>query len=210
MKKILIADDHPIIREGLKQILNGYGDAITIDSIDTCLGVLNTLRQNTYDLLLLDINMPDKMGLDILEELKDNYPALPVLILSIYPEEQYAISALKLGADGYLVKKTAPNELLKAIEQVSRGEKYVSSSLAKRLAQYVEADKRIMPHERLSGREYQVMRMIVSGKSLTEIAENLLLSVKTVSTYKVRILEKMGMSNNIELVRYAIGHGLID
>lgn len=210
MKKILIADDHPIVLEGLKQILTVYKDTIVIEEVDTCKGVLDKVSQNIYNLLLLDINLPDMMGLDILEELKNRYPKLPILILSIYPEEQYAICAMKLGADGYLVKKSAPKELIKAIEQVSHGEKYISSSLAQRLAHYVEADNRIMPHEMLSGREYQVMNMIASGKSITEIAEELIISVKTVSTYRTRILEKMAMKNNIELARYAVKQGLID
>lgn len=209
MIKLLMADDHPIVREGLKQILSKYEDIAVAGEAETCMEVLKKVRQHDYDLVLLDINMPDGIGLDILEEMKSRHPKLPVLILSAYPEEQYAICALKSGASGYVVKKSAPRELITAIRQVSQGKKYVSSALAQRMADYVGTNKDIMAHERLSNRESQVMRMIASGKTITEISRELSLSVTTVSTYRTRVLEKMEMQKNAEIISYAVKQGLV-
>lgn len=209
MIRLLIADDHPIVREGLKQILSKDGDIVVAGEAETCAEVLEKIAGNNYDLVLLDVNMPDRLGLDILDEIKSIRPKLPVLILSAYPEEQYAISALKSGAFGYIVKKSAPKELVTAIRRVGQGMKYVSSSLAERLADYVE-EKNVMPHERLSSRERQVMLMLSSGRKMTEISKELALSLNTISTYRSRILEKMGMKRNVELITYAIKHGLLN
>lgn len=209
MIRLLMADDHPIVREGLKQILSKYDDIVVAGEAETCMEVLKKVRQHDYDLVLLDINMPDGIGLDILEEMKSIHPKLPVLILSAYPEEQYAICALKSGASGYVVKKSAPRELITAIRQVAQGKKYVSSTLAQRMADYVGTNKDIMAHERLSNRESQVMRMIASGKTITEISRELSLSVTTVSTYRNRVLEKMGMQKNAEIISYAVKQGLV-
>lgn len=210
MINVLIADDHPIVREGLKQILAKQSDIVVAGEAASCKEVLKLVNQDQYDVVLLDIKMPDRMGLDIIEELKIKYPKLPILILSTYSEEQYAITALKSGASGYVVKESAPKELIKAITQVTKGVKYVSSSLAQRMTYYLADDENIMPHEKLSSREYQVMCMICSGESLSQIADELLLSVKTIGTHRTRILNKMGLKNNIELALYALKMGLID
>ena len=210
MIRVLIADDHPIVREGLKQILSKNNGITVTGEAGSCREVLKMTSQDPFDVVLLDIKMPDRMGLDILDELKSKQPGLPVLILSTCPEEQYAIAAMRSGAFGYLEKKSAPKELILAIKQATQGMKYVSSSLAQRMAQYLEGDEKITLHEKLSSREYQVMCMLCSGKSSTKIADELLLSVKTISTHRTRILKKMGMKNNIELARYAVNQGLIE
>jgi two-component system invasion response regulator UvrY len=209
MIKLLIADDQPIFREGLKQILSSNENIVVAGEAESCDEVMKMLVENEYSVLLLDINMPDKIGLDILEDLKSKYPDLPVLILSSYPEKQFAITALKQGASGYLVKKSAPNELVKAIERVTLGEKYISASLAQQLACNLGSEESCPPHERLSKREYQVMCMLAAGKTATEVSGELSLSIKTISTYRARIFEKMKMNNNIELVAYSIKHELV-
>jgi DNA-binding NarL/FixJ family response regulator len=210
MIKILIVDDHPIVREGLKQILSDSIDMIVIDEASNGQEVLEKVWKNGYDVILLDISLPGRSGIDILKQLKNEKPKLPVLVLSIYPEEQYAVRVLKAGASGYLTKKSAPDELITAIRKVSQGGKYVSLSLAERLAKEMEVDVNGPPHERLSDREYQVMHMIATGKSVKNIAEELSLSVKTISTFRTRILEKMNMKNNAEIIHYAIRQGLIE
>lgn len=210
MIKVLITDDHPIVREGLKRILSKRKDITVSGETSNCRDTLKKIKNEDYDVLLLDIKMPGRMGIDILEELKNEKPELPVLMLSTCPEEQYAISALRSGAAGYLVKDSAPKELIAAIEAVTKGDKYISASLAQRLAANLIGAGSSLPHEELSGREYQVMMMIVSGKTLTQIADELILSVKTVSTFRARVLKKMKMKSNIELTRHAIKHGLTD
>ena len=172
--------------------------------------MLNKVRASYYDVILLDITMPGRDGVDILRQLKSERPGLPVLILSIHPEEQYAVRALRAGASGYLTKESAPDELVAAIRKVSMGGKYVSSSLAEKLASDLKNNSAQLPHQSLSDREYQVMCMIASGKTVTEIAEELSLSVKTISTYRSRILEKMKMKSNAELTSYAIRNRLVD
>lgn len=210
MIKILVADDHAIVRQGLKQIVADTSDMVVAGEAVDGQEVLDQVRKEGWDLILLDISMPGRGGIDILKELKTERPKLPVLILSMYPEEQYAIRALKAGAAGYLTKESAPEELIEAIRKVSRGSKYISASLAESLASHVgttNAEK--PPHETLSDREYQVMLMIASGKTVSEIAAELSLSVKTISTNRVRALRKMGMKTNAELTYYAIKHGLV-
>ena len=210
MIKILVADDHTIVREGLKQILAETSDIVVSGEAANAQEILNKIFKNDYDVVLLDISMPGKSGLDILKDLKSIKPKLPVLILSMHPEEQYAVRVLKSGASGYLTKGSAPDELITAIRKVSLGGKYVSSVLAEKLAFNLEKDVEKPIHETLSDREFQVMCMIASGKVISEIAEELLLSVKTISTYRARILEKMKMKNNAEITYYAIKNGLVD
>jgi DNA-binding NarL/FixJ family response regulator len=210
MINILIADDHAIVRKGLKQILAETPDMVVADEASNGYEVLEKVKKNDFDVLLLDISMPGKSGLDILKELKAEKPKLPVLVLSMYPEEQYAIRVLRAGASGYLTKESAPEELVVAMRKVAQGKKYVSPSLAEKLAFDLEMDTTKPPHEMLSDREYQVLCMIASGKTVGEIAENLLLSAKTISTYRARILEKMKMKNNAELTHYAIQNRLVD
>ena len=209
MIKILIADDHAIIREGLKQILAETSDMVVAGEAADGREVLDHVRKDDYDLVLLDIAMPGRGGLDTLKQLKHDKPELPVLVLSMYPEEQYAIRAFKAGASGYLTKESAPEELISAIRKVTQGGKYVSSSLAEKLAFNLETDTEKPLHEMLSDREYQVIIMIASGKTVKEISDKLSLSVKTISTNRVRALNKMGMKNNAEVTYYAIKQGLV-
>ena len=210
MIKILIADDHAIVREGLKQILSESPDLVVVAEASSGQEVLEKISKNDLDLVVLDIAMPGRGGLDILKEIKTQKPRLPVLMLSMYPEEQYAIRVLKSGASGYLTKESAPSELVMAIRQISQGKKYISPSLAEKLAIDLELSPDKLPHEILSDREYQVMCMIASGKTLKEIADGLSLSIKTISTYRSRILEKMNMKTNAELTHYAIKNNLVD
>jgi len=209
MLRILIADDHPVVRRGLKQIVAETSDMVITGEASNGAEVLNKVWGNDYDVVLLDISMPDKSGMDILAELKCMKPNLPILVLSIHPEEQYAMRMLRAGASGYLTKEMAPPELIKAIRKVSQGGKYVSSSLAERFVIDLEIGTEKLPHETLSNREYQVMCMITSGKAAREIAKELSLSVKTVSTHRSHILKKMNMRNNTELIRYAIQNHLL-
>lgn len=210
MIKILIADDHAIVREGLKQIVAETTDIVVADEATSGHEVLKKVWDTEYDVVILDISMPGRGGVDILKQLKGQKPNLPILILSMHPEEQYAVRVLKAGAAGYLTKASAPDELITAIRRVSTGRKYVSSSLAEKLAFDLERDTEKPCHEILSDREYLVMCMIASGKRVQEIAEELCLSVKTISTYRSRVLEKMKMKNNAELMHYAMKQGLVD
>ena len=209
MLKILIADDHPVFRRGLKQIIAETTDMVVAGEATNGWEVLSKVRTGDYDLVLLDISMPGKDGMDVLTQLKNERPALLVLMVSMHPEEQYAVRALKAGASGYLTKESAPDELIVAIRKVSTGGKYVSSALAERLAALLQEDAEALPHEALSSREYQVMCMIASGKTLKEIGGELSLSIKTISTYRSRILEKMKMRNNAELIHYAVKNRLV-
>jgi two-component system invasion response regulator UvrY len=208
--KILIADDHRIVREGLKQILAETPDMVVADEANNAQEVLKKVWANEYDVLLLDISMPGRSGLDILKQLKSDRPKLSVLVLSMYSEEQYALRALKAGASGYMTKESATDELIEAIRKVSTGRKYISPSVAERLAFSLESGDERPPQETLSDREFQVMCMIASGKTIKAIAEELSLSIKTVSTYRSRILEKMRMKNNAELTHYAIQNKLVE
>lgn len=207
--KILIADDHPIVREGYKKILSDTADMIVADEAENGQEVMERIRKKDYDLILLDISMPGRSGLEVLKDLKALKPKLPVLILSIYPEEQYAVRAFRAGASGYLTKASAPNELITAIRKISQGGRYISSSMAEKLTYYLDADASKAPHESLSDREYQVMLMIASGKTVSEIGDELCLSVKTISTYRTHIIEKMKLKNNAEITLYAIQNKLV-
>jgi len=207
---ILIVDDHAIVRKGIRQILLETSDKYAVEEACNGQEALEKVYKNNYDLVLMDISMPGRSGLDILKQLKQEKPKVPVIILSVYPEEQYAVRALKTGAAGYLTKESAPEELIRAIRKVSRGGgKYVTASIAEKLASAIGIDLEKLPHEDLSNREYQVLCMIASGKTATQISEELSLSVKTVSTYRTRILGKMGMKNNAELTHYAVKNSLV-
>ena len=210
MIRILIADDHRIVREGLKQILAETPDMIVVDEASNGQEVLGKVWENDYDVVLLDISMPGRSGLDNLKQLKNEQPKLAVLVLSMYSEEQYAIRALRAGASGYMTKESAPDDLIEAIRKVSTGRKYISPTVAEKLAVSLEANDERPAHENLSDREYQVMCMIASGKTIKTIADELSLSVKTVSTYRTRILEKMRMKNNAELTHYSIQNRLVE
>ena len=210
MFKIMIADDHAVVRRGLRQIINDEPDFEVVGEAVNGQEVLSMIEENNCDVLVLDITMPDKNGLVVLQETKALHPQLPVLILSMHPEDQFAMRALKLGASGYLTKESAPEELVGAIRKVISGAKYISSTLADQLVAEIGApEPRPMP-ERLSEREFQVLRQIAQGRTIGQIAETMALSVKTISTYRTRLLLKMKMKTNAELVRYAVQHGLVD
>jgi DNA-binding NarL/FixJ family response regulator len=209
MIRILVADDHAVVRQGVKQILADVSDMAVKDESQNGSETLEKVLQNDYDVVLLDISMPGRSGLEILEDIKNQRPKLAVLILSMHPEEQYAVRALRAGASGYLTKASAPQELIGAIRKVAGGGKYVTSSLAEKLADEIEIDTEKLPHERLSNREHQVMLMLAEGKSVSDIADELCLSVKTISTYRTRIMDKMGMKKNAELTLYAVHNKLI-
>lgn len=209
MPNILIADDHPIVRTGLKQIIADEPDINIIGEVSNGVEVLEFLMKNACDLVLLDLAMPKRTGLDVINEIKQLQPKIGILVLSIYPEEQYAVRALRAGASGYLTKASAPNELINAIYKVLSGGKYISISLAEILASEIDQHTPQHAHERLSDREHQVMLMLAAGKTVTEVAQELNLSVKTISTYRARILEKMNMRNNAQLTFYAVEKHLI-
>ena len=210
MYRILIADDHPIVRRGLRQILEENSSVSNVDEAETGREALEKVKKGKFDIILLDISMPGMSGLETLEEIKRLKPSLPVLILTIYPEEEYAVRALKTGASGYLTKKSAPDELITAIRKLARGERYISPSLAEFLATHLTGETEKPHHESLSNREFQVMRMIASGKSLKEIAGDMSLSPKTISTFRTRILQKLDLKSNAELIQYALKHGLME
>jgi two-component system invasion response regulator UvrY len=208
--RVLIADDHAVVRRGLKDILADAFGKPTIGEAKTSQETLLCAQKQDWDIVILDISMPGKNGIELLGDLKEIRPRVPVLILSVYPEEQFARRALRGGAAGYLTKESVPEELVKAVRKVLGGGRYISTSLAEKLAWDLGGigDKPL--HELLSDREFQVFRMIASGKAVKEIADELALSVKTISTYRGRILEKSGMRNNAELIRYAIQNHLVD
>ncbi len=210
MIKILIADDHAIVREGLKQIIADVSDMVISGEAGNAQEAMEEVRKGNYDVLVLDFSMPGGSGLDVLKNIKNEKPELPVLMLSIHPEEQYAVRLLRAGASGYLTKESASDELIAAIRRVSQGRKYITTTLAEKLVGDLEFDSEKPRHETLSDREYQIFSMIASGKTVGEIAEELFLSVKTVSTYRTRVLEKMRMKNNTQLTRYALKNNLLD
>jgi two-component system, NarL family, invasion response regulator UvrY len=209
MINVLIADDHTVVRQGLKQILSSDPQLSVIGEAADGNEVLTALESLKVDALVLDITMPGRNGLDVLKEVKRKRPTLPVLVLSMHPEDQFAIRILRAGAAGYITKESAPEELVGALRKVCSGGKYVSPQLAERLAVFIEDETTRPPHEKLSDREFEVLRMLALGKTVSEVAEELLLSVKTVSTYRSRVLEKMKMSSNAELTRYALQNDLI-
>lgn len=209
MVRVLIADDHAVVRQGLKQILADHFGEVQFGEAGTGQQVLQLARSGEWSIVLLDINMPGKSGLEILRDLKYQFPKLPVLVLSMHPEDQFAVRMLKAGASGYLTKETAPEELIGAVEKVMHGGRYVSSSLAEHLAAELQSKSDGPPHHTLSDREYEVLCLIASGKTVGDISDILSLSVKTISTYRARILQKMRMRTNADLTHYAIQNGLI-
>ena len=209
MIKILITDDHAIVRRGLRQILSETSDIVVGDEAENAHQLLELLPKNDYGVLVLDISLPGRSGFDILKQVKTLRPKLPILIHSMHSEEQFAVRALKAGASGYITKESAPEELIKAIRKVHAGGRYVSAALGEKLALGLVEDSSKAPHETLSDREYQVMYLIASGKMSKDIAQELSLSVKTVSTYRARVLEKMKMETNADLTRYAIHNHLV-
>jgi len=211
MINILIADDHAVVRQGLKQIITDNEDMTVTGEAENAREVLQFVGKENFNVIILDITMPGgKSGLDLLPEIKELRPNAKVLILSMHAEEQFAIRALKSGASGYITKQSAPTELVKAIRKVQSGGKYISQSIAEQLAFFLSDETNKPLHEKLSDREFQVLRMIATGKILREIADELFISEKTVSTYRARILEKMNMKRNAELIRYAVQNKLIE
>ena len=207
--RVLIADDHAIVREGLKQILADTGDIVVAGDAGSGLEAIKLARAGEFDVLLLDISMPDRSGIEVLKQVRQEFPKLAVLMLSMHREDQYAIRSLKAGAAGYLNKQSAPDELVTAIRQVALGRKYISPALAQQLADQIGDDRAVAPHETLSDREYQTLTMIASGKTVSEIATELVLSVKTISMYRSRLLQKMKLRHNAELTHYAIKNNLV-
>lgn len=210
MTDILVVDDHALIRKGLKQLLEDNPDFSLIAEADCGMQAIQMARQHPFDLILLDINLPDKHGIDVLRQLKIEHPAVKVIMLSMYPEDQYGIRALKAGAVGYINKQSAPEKLTSAVKTVLNGKKYISEDLAEQLLNTLVGESQELMHQSLSNREYQTLCLMASGKSLTEISEIMLLSPKTVSVYRSRMLEKMGFKNNAEAIHYAISHKLIE
>ena len=207
--RILIADDHAVVRQGLKQILAAEFSQAVFGEASNGQQAIELVWRESWDVLVLDITMPGQNGLDVLKAIKKSRPRLPVLMLSMHPEDQFAVRMLKIGAAGYMTKESAPAELVGAVKKVVNGGRYVSPALAEKMASFLSIDVQTAPHERLSNREFVVLRMIASGKTVSEIALELSLSVKTVSTYRTRILEKMGMRNSAELTHYAIQNQLV-
>jgi DNA-binding NarL/FixJ family response regulator len=207
---VLIADDHAIVRQGLRQILSETDDMVVTGEAHDGADALQLARQQQWDVFLLDVTMPNRNGIDALKQLKKEFPRLPVLILSMHPEEQYAVRAIKAGASGYLTKQSAPEQLVTAIRQVAQGRKYVSPTVAMQLADAIAGDSERPLHEMLSDREYEVFKRIAAGRTLTQIAEELSLAVATISTFRARIIEKTGLRSNAEMIRYGLEEGLVE
>lgn len=210
MIKILIADDHAVVRSGLKQLLSEQPDLVVAGEAVNGLEVLKKLREQAFDLLLTDMAMPGRSGIELIKLVKAEHPKLAILVLSMHKEEQYAVRALKAGARGYLTKEGAPDQLVSAIRKIAGGGVFISAGVAERLALELNGNHDADPHTLLSDREFQIFRMIVSGITISSIADDLVLSVKTVSTHKTRILQKMQMTSSAELIHYAIRHQLVE
>jgi DNA-binding NarL/FixJ family response regulator len=211
MLRILLADDHPLFRRGLAELLTREFDDVTIDEVGTASDLLDFVRtEQEWDAVVMDVSMPGRSGPEALRDLKQERPRLPVLVLSMHAEDQYAARMIKAGADGYVTKAAASQDVCNALKQLLAGEKYVNASIGEQLAVVVKSGADQLPHETLSDREFQVLRLIAAGKTSKEIAEDLSLSAATISTYRARILEKMRLKNNAELTRYAIQQGLVE
>lgn len=210
MLRILIADDHPLVRRGLKQtIADEFGDA-TVGEACTGSEALDTVQKDRWDAIILDLNLPDRSGLDVLKTIRAFKPAVPILVLSMYPEQQYAVRVLRAGAAGYVTKESAPEELGRALRKALQGGRYVSPTLAENLADDLGSDPSRPAHAALSDRELEVLRLLAQGKTVSDIADQIALSVKTVSTYRARILEKLLLKTTADIIRYAIDHQLAD
>jgi two-component system, NarL family, invasion response regulator UvrY len=210
MTHVLIVDDHEIVRRGLKQILADEFHELQVGEAGDAIHALEATQRQPWDVVLLDINMPGRSGLEVLEDLKQLRPQMPVLVLSAFPEADFAVRSFKLGASGYVNKQSASDELLAAIRKALSGGRYITPALAEKLAASLAGEVTGSPHETLSNRELQVLRLIACGRSVKEIAAQLSLSEKTVGTYRSRISEKMGLSTNVDLTRYALQHKLVD
>ena len=210
MTRILLVDDHPIVRQGIKQVLTEAFHPATIGEAATAEAGINEARTTEWDVMVLDLSLPGASGIDLLKELRRERPGLPVLILSMHPPDQFARRAINAGASGYLTKDSAPTELVKAVSEVIAGRRYVNPAVIEQLALHATPELSQRPHEVLSDREYQVLRMMASGLTVSQISVRLTLSVKTVSTYRARVLQKMGMKTTAELMHYGIQHGLVD
>lgn len=208
--RILLTEDHAVVRQGLKLVLADHFKKAVFGEARNATEALDRVWKEKWDVVVLDITMPGRSGLEVLKEIKRSRPKLPVLILSMHPEDQFAVRLFKAGASGYLTKESAGEELVGAIKKVVAGGRYISPSMAERMASYLTVDVRKAPHERLSDREFLILRMIASGKPVGQIAKELSLSVSTVSTYRARILKKMALKNNAELTRYALQKELVD
>jgi two-component system, NarL family, invasion response regulator UvrY len=209
MIKVLIADDHPVVRRGLRQILEEAADIVVGAEVGTAHEVLGAVREQSWTLVVLDISLPGGNGIDLIKDIRRERPDTRVLILTAHSEEQYAVRALKAGAAGFLNKESAPAKLAEAAHRVASGGRYVSAALAETLASLMSGDARGLPHECLSDREFEILKLLASGKTVTDVAESLALSVKTISTHRARILKKMNMRTNAELTHYAIREGLV-
>ncbi|MGA2551713.1 MAG: response regulator transcription factor [Burkholderiaceae bacterium] len=210
MIRVIVVDDHAILRRGLISILEASEDLSCVAEGSNAAETMRAIREFTADALVLDVSMPGKDGIEVLKQVKKEKPRLPVLILSSHAEEQYALRSIRAGASGYLNKSSAPQQLVAAIRQIASGRKYITPELAQSLADHIESPVDGPMHGTLSDREFQTLKLIGSGYSLTQVADKLCLSVKTVSVYRARLLEKMQMKNNAELTRYAIEQGLVD
>lgn len=210
MIKVLLADDHTIVRAGLKELLSETGDITVSGEANDGAEALARIRESDYDVAVLDMSMPGRSGIELIRQVKRERPRLPILVLSMHSEEQYAVRALKAGASGYLTKESAADQLVAAIRRIAAGGAFVTPETAQRLALDVSTAGAAAPHTLLSDREFQVLRLIADGKSVSEIAKQLTLSVKTISTHKTRIMRKMRLANQAELIRYAIEHELLD
>jgi two-component system, NarL family, invasion response regulator UvrY len=207
---ILIVDDHAVVREGLKFILSKADDVSVAGEAGNAPDAMSFLRKHQCDLVLLDLSLPGKTGIELLKMMRDELPKIRVLILSTYPEDQYALRVIKQGASGYLTKESAPEQLISAIRKVAAGGKYVSAAMAERLLDEIATATQRAPHELLSDKEFEIFKLIAAGKSLTDIADGMHVSVKTISTHRTRIVEKTGFKTNADFTRYALQHGLID
>ena len=210
MIRVLLADDHSMVRAGLRELLTATGDITVVGEATNGQEVLTAVREGGFEVLVLDMSMPGRSGIELIKLVKAEQPKLRILVLSMHSEEQYAVRAVRAGAAGYLTKESAPDELVAAIERVASGRAYITPETAERLVMDASSGGEGPPHNRLSNREYEVFRSIAGGRSVTDIASDLNLSVKTISTHKARILEKMNFSSQSELVRYAVRHGLLD
>lgn len=209
MIRILIADDHAIVRKGLKQLILEEYPSASLAEVSDAESLMSKITEDNWDIVICDLSMPGRSGLDALRQIKQAYPSLPVLIMSMHPEDQYALRVLKAGASGYLSKENIHEDIIKSIRTVMLGKKFITASVAEKLAQAFEEDQEEFSHEKLSDREFDVFKLLAAGKAVSDIAEQLSLSVTTVSTYRARILDKMHMKSNADLTRYALNNNLI-
>lgn len=209
MINVLVADDHEVVRRGLRQLLSETGDIVVTAEAASAHDVRRLVRERRFDVIVLDINLPGGNGIELISEIKKERPDARVLILTVYSEEQYAVRSIRAGAAGFLTKESASDRLIEAVRRIAGGGRYVSSELAETLASLLAGESVGQPHERLSDREFEVLKLLASGKTVSQVAQELTLSVKTISTHRTRILKKMGMKTNAELTHYAVRNGLV-